>query len=171
MKTNQENRMVSEKVIQLTEKCHEFIRPLSIGYIDYEKAFNSIEHEVIFKALRTTGIKETYITILEDIYTGTTARVHTDNQVSEEISILRGVRQGDQISPKSFIAAIQVLKKKKKKKKKKTAWRQKGINVDGEKLSDIKFGDDAVLTTEDVKYIKHQLNTEWRKLKDWFHDT
>ena len=42
--------------------------------------------------------------VLEDSYTGAIARVHMDNQVSEEIPILRGVRQGDPISPKLFTA-------------------------------------------------------------------
>ena len=64
------------------------------------KAFDSIEHETIFKALRSIGIDETYITILEDNYTGATASVHMNNQVSEKIPVLRGVRQGDPISPK-----------------------------------------------------------------------
>ena len=71
-------------------------------YIDYEKAFDSTEHEAILKALKTIGINETYMTILVDIYTGATARVHMDNQVSEEIPMLRGVRQGDPI-PFQFI--------------------------------------------------------------------
>ena len=78
---------------------NEFKRPLCIGYIDYEKAFDSIEHKTIFKALRSIGINETYITILEDTYTGDTTRVYMDSQVSEEIPILRGVRQGDPIPP------------------------------------------------------------------------
>ena len=51
--------------------------------IDCEKAFHSIEHEKIFKALRTIGIYETYTTILEDIYIRATAIVHMANQVSE----------------------------------------------------------------------------------------
>ena len=33
--------------------------------------------------------------IVLDNYTGATSRVRMDNQVSEEIPILRGVRQGD----------------------------------------------------------------------------
>ena len=36
---------------------------------------------------------------------------------------------------------------------------EKGINIDGEKLSDLKFADDVALTTEDVKDMEHQLNT------------
>ena len=47
-------------------------------------------------------MKPIIITILEDTYTGVTARVHIDSQVSEEIPILRGVRHGDPISPKLF---------------------------------------------------------------------
>ena len=41
-----------QTINKLIEKCHEFKRPLCVGYIDYEKAFDSIEHEAIFKALR-----------------------------------------------------------------------------------------------------------------------
>ena len=51
-----------QTINQLTEKCNEFNRPLCIGYINYEKAFDSIEHKAIFKALRSIGINETYIT-------------------------------------------------------------------------------------------------------------
>ena len=41
-----------QTINQLIEKCNEFNRPLCIGYIDYEKAFDSIEHKAIFKALK-----------------------------------------------------------------------------------------------------------------------
>ena len=75
------------RINQLIEKFNDFKRPLCIGYIDYENAFDFIEHEAIFKALRSTGIYETYIIILKDIYTLATARVHMGNQVSEEIII------------------------------------------------------------------------------------
>ena len=33
------------------------------------------------------------------------------------------------------------------------------INIDGEKLSDLRFADDVALTTENVKDMEHQLNT------------
>ena len=55
-----------QTINQLTEKFNEFNRPLCTGYTDYEKAFDSKEHKAIFKALRSIGINETYITILED---------------------------------------------------------------------------------------------------------
>ena len=57
-----------QKINQLIEKCNEFKRPLCIGYIDYEKAFDSIEHKAIFKALRSVGMNETYKLLLSRIY-------------------------------------------------------------------------------------------------------
>ena len=100
--------------------------------------------------MRSIGIKETYITILEDTYTGITARVHIDSQVSEEIPILRGVRQGDPISPKLFSATIQEVFKH-------VQLEEKGITIHGEKLSNLRFADDVALTTEDVGDMEHQL--------------
>ena len=161
MKTNQENRLVSEgystadhlqTINQLTEKCNELKRPLCIGHIDYEKAFDSVEHEAIFKALGSIGINDTNITVLEDTYTGAIARVHMDNQVSEEIPILRGVRQGDPVSPKLFTATIQEVFKN-------AQFEEKGIHIDGEKLSNLSFTHDVALTTEDVKDMEHQLHS------------
>ena len=61
-----------QTINQLIEKCHELKRPLCVGYIDYEKAFDSTEHEGVFKALRSIDIDESCITIIEDIYKGAT---------------------------------------------------------------------------------------------------
>ena len=63
---------------QVFQKSNEFSLPLCIAYIDYEKALESIKHEVVFQALRSIGINELYINIIEDIYTGAKARVHIE---------------------------------------------------------------------------------------------
>ena len=42
---------------QVIEKCNEFNLPLCVGYIDYEKAFDSVEHFAIFEALRKINVK------------------------------------------------------------------------------------------------------------------
>ena len=87
MKTIQENRPVSEKgystvdhlqtINQLIEKCNEFKGPLCIGYIDYEKAFDAIEHEV--QGFEINRYKRNLY-----YYCRTTARAHVDNPVSTE---------------------------------------------------------------------------------------
>ena len=70
---------------QIIEKSNEFNLPLCIAYIDYEKSFDSVEHEVIFQALRNIGINEIYINIIEDIYNEAKAKVHIEKQESEEV--------------------------------------------------------------------------------------
>ena len=102
--------------------------------------------------MRSIGINETYITILEDTYTGATARVHMGSQVSEEIPILRGMRQGDPISSKLFTATIQEVFTN-------AQLEEKGINVDEEKLSNLRFADDEALTTQHVRDMEHVLIT------------
>ena len=101
----------------------------------------SLGYEVIFKALRNIGINETYINIINDIYNEAKAKVHIEKQESEKINILRGVRQGDPISPKLFTAAIQEVFKN-------SDFELRGIEIDGERLNDLRFADDVALTTK-----------------------
>ncbi|XP_030024436.1 uncharacterized protein LOC115443248 [Manduca sexta] len=43
-------------VKQLIEKCREYHRPLFLAFVDYEKAFDSVEHWAIFNSLHRCGI-------------------------------------------------------------------------------------------------------------------
>ncbi|GFN83125.1 transient receptor potential cation channel subfamily m member 2 [Plakobranchus ocellatus] len=96
---------------QLIEECNEYNLPLCLGFIHYEKAFESVEHAALAQALRKINIKENYVIIIENTYKGDTARIHMDNQISESFAIQKRVRKGDPISPKLFIKVIkQVLK-------------------------------------------------------------
>ena len=119
-----------------------------------------MEHAIIFKALRNIGINETYINIIEDIYTDATAKVHIEKEMSEEIKILRGVRQGDPISPKLFTATIEEVFKN-------CEIEERGIDIDGEKLTDLRFADDVALTANSVEDMEIQLdilNQESKKI-------
>ena len=95
-------------------------------------------------------MNETYVKILENIYKGATARVHLDNHVSEPFAIGRGMRQGDPISPKLFTAVIEEIFKK--------ADLDKGINIDGERLQNLRFADDVALVTKTTKEMEEHLN-------------
>ena len=85
---------------QIIEKSNEYNLPPYIGFIDYEKAFDTVEYFAIFETLRKPNINETYINILQNIHSQATARIHLDKLVSDEFPIHRGVRQGDPLSPK-----------------------------------------------------------------------
>ena len=63
----------------MIEKCNEFNLPLCVGYIDYEKAFDSVEHFAIFEALRKINVKEDYVQILENIYFNATGGMESSH--------------------------------------------------------------------------------------------
>ena len=98
---------------QLIEKANEYQLKLSVGYIDYEKAFDSVQHSAcsdLSTALRKIGVSEGYVHIMEDIYTNATATIHLDKDVSKRtkpIHLNRDVREGDTISPKIFTASTE----------------------------------------------------------------
>ena len=136
---------------QIIEKSNEYNLPLCIGFIDYEKAFDTVEHFfAIFEALRKTKVNETYINNLQNIYNQAAARVHLDKLVSAEFPINRGVRQGDPLSPKLFTAVMEEVFKK--------ADISEGVNIDGENLTNLWFADDVAIFNETTKQTKKHLN-------------
>ena len=76
---------------QLKEKCRECNIPLCVAFVDYEKAFDSVQTQAILTSLQEQGIEDVYIEILKDIYTDSSVTVHLHKE-SEKIRIKRGVR-------------------------------------------------------------------------------
>jgi len=55
------------------EKTKEYRISLHMAFVDYEKAFDSIQHKAVFDALRQHGVEEKYINILKETYRGGTS--------------------------------------------------------------------------------------------------
>ena len=74
---------------QLNEKCREYNIPLCVAFVDYEKAFDSVQTQAILTTSQEQEIEE----ILKYIYTDSSVTLHLHKE-SEKIRIKRGVRQG-----------------------------------------------------------------------------
>ena len=61
---------------QLKEKCREYNIPLCVAFVDYEKAFDSMQTQTILTYLHELGIEDAYLEILKDIYTDSSVTVH-----------------------------------------------------------------------------------------------
>ena len=55
-------------------------QPLCVAFMDYEKAFDSVETQAILTSLQEQGIEDVYIEILKDIYTDSSVTVHRSAQ-------------------------------------------------------------------------------------------
>ena len=146
-------------ITQLVEKCNEYTLPLCLVFVDYEKAFDSVEHNGIVDAMRAHGIHETYVATLASIYNNGTSVIKLDH-VSNRFPINRGVRQGDTLSPKLFNAGLEQIFRK-------LDWDSKGISINGERLNHLRFADDIVLigtNAAEVSDMLNQLNDESKRL-------
>ena len=144
---------------QLKEKCREYNIPLCVAFVDYEKAFDSVRTQAILTSLQEQGIEDVYIEILKDIYTDSSVTVHPHKE-SEKIRIKRGVRQGDTISPKLFTATLESVFRR-------LNWENKGVKIDGEFLSNLRFADDIFLCTEtpqELQQMLQELSDESRRM-------
>ena len=79
-------------ISQLQENADEYKFPRCSAFVYYEKAFDSIEFNPLFEALHNQRVEAAYITLLRDLYNGSTSTLkhHRD---SDKISLQRGVRQ------------------------------------------------------------------------------
>ena len=108
---------------QLIEKAKEYQFDLCLGFIDYEKAFDSLDHLALLQALEDQITDKKYISLVKAIYKDPSARIHLEDDKTNIIKILKGVRQGDPISPKLFTAALERVFSN-------LDWQSKGIVVD-----------------------------------------
>lgn len=131
------------------EKYQEKQRRLYIAFIDYQKAFDTVSHRGIWKALEDQGLKDEYIQILKNIYTNIKGRVKLE-RVGPSFPIKRGVRQGDPTSPTLFIALLESIIKK-------LDWKTSGLNINGTYLSHLRFADDLVVFAESSSELQNMI--------------
>ena len=77
---------------QRKEKCREYNIPLCVAFVDYEKAFDSVETQAILTSLQEQGIEDVYIEILKDIY----------GRLSDSTSAQRECKNQDQERSKTW---------------------------------------------------------------------
>ena len=79
---------------------------MSMCFIDIAKAFDTVSHESITRALKRLDTPEHIINLIGDLYSGATTRIIVSGEESVEIPITRGVKQGCPLSPFLFSALM-----------------------------------------------------------------
>ena len=85
---------------------------MALGFVDLEKAFDTVPREVVMATLRWMGVPEAEVRMVEGTYEKTTARVVVEEGASEEFEVKIGLRQGSVLSPLLFIAVLDLIGRK-----------------------------------------------------------
>lgn len=133
----------------LIEKSNEFQRDLHLAFIDFRKAFDSLDHDFMLVALRNQGVPNTYIKLIQEMYTNLKGRILTERE-GEYFEIKKGVKQGDPLSPALFCCALEEIFRKLK-------WENRGIKINGEFLNNLRFADDVVLMADNLNELSEML--------------
>nr|CDJ86538.1 RNA-directed DNA polymerase (reverse transcriptase) domain containing protein [Haemonchus contortus] len=142
-------------VSKLTERSQEYCLPLALLFVDYKKAFDSVEISVVLNALVQSGVDPAYVHLLEQCLSNTSTFIQLFER-KLKIPVGKGVRQGDTISPKLFTAALQYAM----------------LNLDWEermakKVNNFCFADDIVLisnSTAEMEKMVNELTTVSRRI-------
>ena len=83
----------------IMEKAREFQKNIYLCFIDYTKAFDSVDHNKPWKILKVMGIPDHLTCLLRHLFAGQEATVRTEHTTTYWFKIGEGVQQGCILSP------------------------------------------------------------------------
>ena len=86
----------------IIEKAREFQKSIYFCFIDYSKAFHSVDHNKLWKILKELGIPDYLTCLLRNLYISQEATVRTGHGTTDWFQIGKGVCQGCILSPCLF---------------------------------------------------------------------
>jgi len=133
----------------ILEQSQEFKSSLYVTFIDFEKAFDSLDREVLWQLMRHYGIPEKFISIIQNTYNGMQCKVIHEGQLTESFSVTTGVRQGCLLSPFLFLLAVDWIMRQS------TEGKHNGIQWTlTSQLDDLDFADDIALLSHSHKQMQ-----------------
>ena len=106
-------------LLALIQKQFSLNRKMYVAFIDFEKAFDSINWKLLWPIRLKNGIRRKLCHCIKSMYNSVKVRVRCGSKLTDYIKCTVGVKQGDVCSPFLFSLFIneltlEVIKKKKK---------------------------------------------------------
>ena len=140
--------MLEEPAIKLPTsfgslKKREFQKNIYLGFIDYAKAFDCVDHNKRWKILQEMGIPDHLTCLLRNLYVGQEATVRTGHGTTDWFQIGKGVRQGCILSPRLFNVYAEYIMRNAG-----LDEAQAGIKFARKIINNLKYADGTTLTTK-----------------------
>ena len=135
----------------LCERAIDVQRKVYVIFLDYEKAFDRVNHNKLMECLRRCGVDGKECNIIQNLYWDQKAKVRVGDSQSEKIDIKRGVRQGCIMSPRLFNRYTEDIFR--------DANKEEGIRVNGRNVNNLRYADDTALLANSMETLNSLLKT------------
>ena len=86
----------------ITDKAREFQKNIYFCFIDYAKAFDCVDHNILWTILQEMGMPDHLTCLLRNLYAGQEAAIRTGLETTNSFQIGKGICEGYILSPCSL---------------------------------------------------------------------
>ena len=138
---------------RILEESQATNRDLALVFVDFSKAFDSVDREKMFEILKLYGIPDIIISAIRVLYTDTSSTILTSDGETPPFSIKAGILQGDTLAPFLFIIVVDYVLRMSV-----DTIKNKGYEIEPRRstrhpakhLTDTDFADDIALISESL---------------------
>uniref|UniRef100_A0A8B9WQY4 Reverse transcriptase domain-containing protein n=1 Tax=Bos mutus grunniens TaxID=30521 RepID=A0A8B9WQY4_BOSMU len=136
----------------IIEKAREFQKNIYFCFIDYAKAFDTVDHNKLWKILKEMEIPDHLIHLLRNLYPGEEATVRTGLGTTDWFQIRKGVQQGCILSACLFNVYAEYIMQNAG-----LDEAQAGIKIARRNINNLRYADDITLMAESEEELKSLL--------------
>ena len=130
-------------------KAREFQKNIYFCFIDYARAFDSVDHNKLWKMFQEMGIADHLTFLLRNLYAGQEATVRTGHGTTDWFQIEKGVCQACILSPCLFnLCAGYIIRNLG------LGEAQAGTKIAGRNINNLRYVDDTTLMAESEEELK-----------------
>ena len=121
-------------------------------FIDLAAAFDSCDHQLLWTRLEEEGLSTKIIMKIKEIYVQAKTRIRTGEGLSEHVKIMKGVLQGETLSPTLFSLFLNKIV---------TELEQEeinGVKLGDERVTILLYADDQVLVSTHPRGLQNLIN-------------